>query len=353
MATLGCGRTAVRIVEAGGGPDVTPYVPWTGASWSRTADDTSDASVNLDGLDGRCRSVLETVDPWRHDLVISRDDRDVWAGPIVTPGPRRAFAARDVTAWWDRRPILRDMTFLQEDLGDVFRAVAEAAMASDRRPGVEITHERVGVKGDRTIVAGQHRYAGLELRELARTAVSWTTIGRTVIVTRKRTRPDIEQPVALLEDLDFATPPDVSKSGLAQATTVGIRGGGSVVTPNASDPVYAEATDAAAAARYGFIYRVFTEESILDYGSALAAARARLAQLAYPPVVLTGAALASTARVDIDDLIPGRLIDIRLTETAIPFEARMRLTKVNASATAQGMESISIDVESLVAIEEE
>lgn len=93
--------------RGGGRPFTSPAVAaLTTVSWARTVSDVSEASITIakEGAEDCCAQ-LGQIEPWVHELSIYRDSDLVWQGPIVRVTEARATVvidARDVLAWLDR-----------------------------------------------------------------------------------------------------------------------------------------------------------------------------------------------------------------------------------------------------------
>jgi hypothetical protein len=189
VAELGCGAYEVYVFERG----QTQYVaalPWDSITWGRVVDDTSSASVESTVADGAdCRPDLANVRSWRHEIGIYRDGEVVWAGPILgirSPYEHYAVEARDLTAWWDHRLVHKDHLFVMPtDLATIFQTVHDDAMEPDRSPNFTIETHETRVLSTMEIKKNQNQRAGVVLRDLAKSGIDWTTVGRRTIGVRR------------------------------------------------------------------------------------------------------------------------------------------------------------------------
>lgn len=340
--TLGCGRYTAQIRTRGGGGVLFDKLPCTDGTWERVLDDTSQAGANLAGL-GRTDECFEAIrdgEPMQYELAVARDGGIVWQGPLGSKqadGTKGSYAARDLSAWWDRRVLPVDRIYSQTDLAVIFQQLATDAMLEDPSPNISVATTATGVLGDRKYLAGQNLYVGPELRSLSKAGVDWTMVGRNVLAGGVVVP---TSPIVLLQDRHLVGPPSVSVDGMSMANrvrVVGVGGGEGI------DPIVGEARDEASIAKYGLIDAVIRDESIRDVVSARAAAASRLALSRVPVPILTQITLDADAPVDVDELVPGALVGCAFTSSGIEVAGEYRIKKVACSFKGAG-ETISLTV---------
>lgn len=330
---LGCGQYECYILTRGGG-EVVARFPWTGLSWQRVLDDTSDGSAQGNKAD--CCALIGNIRPWRHEIAIYRNGAEVWVGPLYNPTSppdpsapqiQSRIQARDLSSWWDHRKIHLDHDFSSPtDLAVIFQAYAEDAMQPDPSPGLTIAATLCGVLGVRKVLASQNQIAGLLMRDLANIGVDFTMIGREAMVGGSIVP---ATPIPTLTDDHFMFPPTPNLDGTEQANAVTLVGSGT--SGSGGDLIYETASDADAAHLDGLLESVESDSTILDGASALAGAETRLA-LASSLVMVENAVLAHTAPVTVDQLIPGALCQLELELTCPPISGRFRLKQVDGAA---------------------
>jgi hypothetical protein len=243
---LGCASQYTAVVHwRGGGRPYTPLDRLTAVSWGRTLNDTSTASVTVatSDLGAECCAALGRVEPWAHELTVYRDGALVWQGPITRPVLRRGsvtLEAQDVFAWFDR-------------LVNTFRVTytSSAADAQGRRRGpityiawnhirLNLTQSSLSVPPDYpgimpyvvrrdtglpTIKVEKDgskdttvwtAYLGDILREWAKRGLTWTTVGRRLLLRGRPT--STARATALLTTNHFAGDIEVIKDGTTAAT---------------------------------------------------------------------------------------------------------------------------------------
>jgi hypothetical protein len=332
---LGCAAAyTVQVVERGGTTAVTPPLDFTSLRWSRTLDATSDARVVIDVAEAPdCCQQLEDVHDWRHELLIYRDQERVWEGPISSIDPSSSgeivINAHDVTVWLWMRVIHNRLCFAgscgggNPDLSTIAEAIVRDALEPDD-PNVlpYLVVMPSGEHGER-IYEPLSGYAIDDLDELARTAIDYTALGRSIIIGGPLTFGQLSQ----LTCDDFASDVATIEDGLAAATRGIVRGDGVVGTYGGIDPYY------------GLLERFVEAKDIKDAASARYAATQLVAGANPPPVYVlppSNSELAATAPVCINELVPGVLVPIAVDCTCRPVSSVMRLAAVKVEFDADG-----------------
>lgn len=329
---LGCGQHRAFLQERGG-DGVLTELPWSSLSYGRQIDEISRASVSIPvaGItDEDCCWALDILQAWEHELAIFRDNEEVWVGPVGEPVYTQnavTVPAQDLAAWFEVRILPFDRTYTATDLGTIFAQYVTDALSRDTSPGISVLASPVGVIGDRQVAAVQYRRAADELRELARTAIDWTMIGRTAHVGGEQVPGTTE---LIFVDGDLIDP-TVTVRGLLAASEVIILGGAGHV---AEVPVVGIAGGVDAI--IGLVQHSRNENSILDTNSAEVAADADLALTNPPPAFLEGR-LDPSAGVGFADLIPGAIADVRMQVGCKRVSGMYRLLTVDVQASASGV----------------
>jgi len=334
----------VVLLTRGGGTILAEINPDQGG-FDRRLDDTSELQLTATvggGLDASCCEALEEAYTWATEILVYRDGRDVWVGPVTNitfEHGKVSISASDLSAWWDRR-VLGSLKFIHEDLTDIFVAMSDEAMSSDTSPNLILSPTASGIYGDREVNGSQYDYARDHLQELANTGVDWTAYSRTIIVGPQ------EIPIApyvTFLDEHFTVPPVIQERGNDKATVVIVKGKG--VTGIARDEDFIRF--------YGEVVRVFEEPDIDDQATVDDAAQSRLEFLRDPIFVTTAqnATLKTTAPITLAELIPGIRVRLDSQATCRKLVRDFRLDRVDVSF--DGSVSISlqplgtVDVESV------
>jgi len=330
-SSLGVGEDLQVLLMTRGGSSVICELNPVSGSFTRDVDNTSTLEMQgvTSGLLGQsCCDNWNEVYPWNTEIIVYRDGRDAWCGPVTGVefgyGTVKVTAA-DLTAWWDRRVLPADLTFVGVDLATIFETVANAAMSTDPVANFNIVTTLTGILGDRTYSQTDYKYAKDLLGELAKTGIDFSAYGRTILCGGEQVPAD---PYVVLTDEFWVQPPVVAARGNDQATQVVVRGKG-VTGVATSSAAYTDF--------YGLLVRTFDENEIEDAGSAQTAAETRLALLQEQLYIEagTGGGLKSTAPITLAELIPG--IRIRVDSSAscrkVVADFRLKSVKVGFDGT--------------------
>lgn len=338
-AVLGVGDDIqVLLLTRGGGKVIAELNPTSG-SFTRDVDATSTLEMTgvTSGLLGEsCCDNWNEVYPWNTEIIVYRDGRDAWCGPVTGVqfeyGSVKVTAA-DLTAWWDRRVLPADLNFVNVDIATIFETVANAAMSTDPVANFNIATTLTGVLGTRSYMQSDYKYANDLLNELAKTGIDYSAYGRTILCGGEQVPAD---PYVVLTDEFWVQPPTVSARGNDQATQVIVLGKGVTGVATASTAY----TDF-----YGLLVRTFSENEIEDAASAQSAANTRLALMQDQLYIEagTGGGLKSTAPITLPELIPGIRIRVDSSASCRQVVADFRLKSVKVGFDG----SVSIDLQPL------
>lgn len=332
--SIGCGSWSAYLTPRGGGAPLAE-IPFASLGFSRVLDGSAQCSLSIP-LTGHhrtaCCAVLSTAEPWRDEVVIYRDNDVAFVGPLVsvevgTDGGR--MTVQDLFHWTERRFISTDL-FFSSDASVAFEGIFDAAMAPDTSPNIEMIAHASGVEVVRTVMGKEFQRASDLLRELARTAVDFTTIGRQVIVGGKEVfEPGIGPGASLIVHDEGVSSVTVTKDGSQFATDVAVIG---EPVFQGADRIFGRATRSALL--YGLVQQSFAELEITDTPSADANALARLESM-QPAPLLVSVTFTPSAAFSFKDLIPGRRGDMRISEAAgcLPVMGAMRLRQVGVNVS--------------------
>lgn len=337
---LGCGSYTAQLWTKGGETLVLDDLPVTNVQWARVLSETSDAQANLVGLglNPSCWAAIRDGSSWSHELALVRylyaghGGEVVWQGPITKKTSKftaGGFEMRDLSAWWDRRVISFTETFSDVEVATIFNAIATDA--NDQDPfGLTVDATPFGVTATRVYRAGNYLPAGPELRELTKTGVDWTIVGRDALVGGKVVPAD---PIVFLQDGHLREAPQVDEDGLQFSNDVIVSGAGGGETDN---PVVGRATDLASVAVYGLNTTTVQNDAIRDPTSANAYAASRLALVNVPSVILGDVSLKPETPVLISQLVPGAVVSCAFTQSGIEVAGQFRLQKVAVTGQGEG-----------------
>ncbi|MFN2591706.1 MAG: hypothetical protein ABR532_02600, partial [Candidatus Dormibacteria bacterium] len=319
-------------------------------SLQRKLDDVSTASAAVLGaIDPACLPILGQIEPFEHELVAFRNyrqgDSPAWAGPVTLPTWDPAsltIQARDLFTWLERRDLPFDRSFTTTDLADIFGQYLVDGLYQDASPNITPAFMgEIGTTGVRSVTTASHTLAGDALRELSRSGVDFTLVGRTLRYggLQSDVATTILYDSAVYQDPGGSTP-KLTKQGLNLATRVVVKGGqdgaGNQVVSVVGFPD----------AEHGLITQVVSEPLILDTLSATEAAAGRLTFLNPAPQYLN-VVLTPDAPIRFDELVPGIRIDAAFTVGLVVAQGAFRLSAVDVTASSSG-EAIGLTLVPLV-----
>lgn len=273
MAVAGCGTHTARVLDRHGATVATANV-LTEIEWSRSLDAISTARAVIQP-DEDCCGRLGRISTWRNRLVVYRDGRYVWDGPLTAITwslGQVELRASDVLAWLDVRVPHEDRAFTDVDLTEIAEWLIEDGFAPDDPGHVVEVVGRAGVTGSRSYSRGIGQ-TGDHLRQLAEAGLDYTAIGSKILLL-----PETHLvPVGRLSDADLPDGLEVSEDGLSLGTkwyVAGSEQSGVIGAAGGTDPYY------------GLHERYVEQTEITDQTSADEAARARARASLPVPVVI-------------------------------------------------------------------
>lgn len=336
---LGCGEYHVQIEPRGGGSPVA-LVPWMQINFGRVLDSFSNCTIIMPSSGPArtaCCIAWEKMEPLEHEIVVYRDGKLAWAGPLLdmqTGDNGTQISGRDSYFWFDRRflPLTR---IFEDDLGDIFNTLAEDALSTDPSPNISLHAKPTGVIGERRYNKEDFVRAGDALSELARTAVDFTMVGRDMYTGGLEILfPDelrMWEPAKRLATLRLQ-----GSRIITEMTIIGkpVGDGQSVISGTATGQI----------GKYGLVQVREAEPQILERRSMKKAAMSRLEMLKHPPRFLNFSC-APEAPFGMEDLVPGVKCDVRIDVECERLIEVMRLQSiaVNVVQSNDGGVSESID----------
>lgn len=330
---LGCGDTQAIITDARGGRQILDITPtFSRLDYGRVLDDTSQASTDVvigGTADGDvCCEKLGDTRTWRHALTVYRDNDLVWGpGPITNLLYGRdtvKIIARDISAWLDKRKTRLSYTFEGISAVEIARTLIVDAMAPSDPAGLVdamiIVTPATPHLYDVTVEA--NIYVGDALRELAKSILDFTVVGRSIIISEQLRY----GPFARLTDEDFLADIEVEERGLEAGTDWTVVGATADVIGEAGG------TDS----YFGLLEGIIQDQDVTDPDYVLTEAQRALGVSNPPPVYINmpdDARLSPTAPVCLEQLVPGTLMDIDLRNVCRPISSRNRLTAVKVQLT--------------------
>jgi hypothetical protein len=378
MQVLGCAEGYTAAIHWRGGARAfvaeSAMAGLTSCSWSRTLNDVSEAQavVAKGGAGPGCCSALGQVEPWVHELTICRDGDLVWQGPVTKVTERRdslRIEAQDVSAWLDhlvnttliryvdasgpdgryRAPVTHiAWNILRLNLVDALSQPHDYPQVMDyivrRDPAEQVRFEKDGTHNRSVWTA----YVGDIWRELAKRGLSWTAVGRSLLLRGRPT--DSTVALARLELDHILGDVEVIKDGTSAATygwattqqEQDIEDGLTVGTGRTGTPY----------GRLDTLVKVQGQET--SAADLRQAAREAVAGRYPVPVTISvpdGSQLSPLAPIRVEGLVPGERIDVLAADFCMPVAQGFALTDVEAE-WGDGGEKIGITLVPLADVDE-
>jgi hypothetical protein len=338
MAVAGCGTHSAVILDRTGATVTTAEV-LTEVEWNRVLDATSTARALIQP-DGDCCNRLGRIGSWRNRLVIFRDGKYVWDGPItdVTWSLGQVeILAEDVSVWLDERVPHETKTFTNVDLMEIAQWLIEDGYAPDDPGHTVQVIGRAGISGSRSYTAGVGQ-TGDHLRQLAEAGLDYTVIGSKILLLPENHMASVGR----LSDVDMPEGLEVSEDGKSLVTrwiVAGSSESGVIGADGGIDPYY------------GLHERYVEMSEITDQASAEQAAKARRRTTSAVPVFIDTqqVTISPLAAVDVPSLVPGWCLDITSAMTCRTVSQRLKITGVKVTENGgdddtPGTESVQVQV---------
>lgn len=334
MAGLGCDALyQARILDRGGAVLLDADV-LTRVEYGRLLNGASGARIVVDPDMGCCGQIGE-VRSWRHQLVIYRNGRIMWSGPVAVADWSSGQVEIDALDLWGlltRRVPHADITFDQADSTEVARWLIDDGLAPDDPGHTVAVAALAGVRTVReyTEDVGQSGDHLVELTESG--GIDATVVGSTFVLLPD----DWSESVGTLTDADLPDGLSVVEDGEAVVTRWVVHGpdGSGIKAVAGGEHPY-----------YGLIERVVQDTSVQDQTGADAAARSRLAASLPAPVYVDSqqVTLSPDAGVDLGRLVPGWCVDVATTATCRNIVQRLKLMGLRVVVDGGG-ESIQVQL---------
>lgn len=343
---LGCGNNVPFLYDRRGEVRIAPLGPFESIRWSRNLDDVSDASVLLrPGDNTECCNILRTLEPWQMSVVIFRDDKRVWEGPIRDITYRSGTCLLDcvdVLGWTDRR-IHRGRVQVEpgNSMTEMHAAIQAAFELDD--PNVLPYRFNIGNFSNETVkqdIKPFTQYYGAAIRELARHGVNVTVVGRRIIVWGEQE--ELGRTAVLRTAEHILGDPEIVVSGSDLATRViGVNDEGQYAEVSALDPGVDGPNS-----YYGWVERIVDVPQDTDLQTVSDLAAAEVLTRFPAPIQLrmpNESALSPTAPVTIDELVCGTVVPVLVSEKLCrEVQGLFNLQEVAVVETAEAAETVSI-----------
>lgn len=339
---LGCSVNKAHITWRCGFPRLCSLIGVTNIYYSRVLDDISEAQITISiaGTDDICCECLRDIEPWCHELHITRDSQDVWMGPIteITYGyDTVTIKANDILEWLRVRVAELDLPAPQvpTDLTEIAQQIIDVAFADDGDGPCALDYvvsESTGIVLDLIFPAFTEN-AFEQLDQLSDLGLDFTVVGRSIILGPE----DFPvAPIATLKDEHIIGEIELTKNGNLQGNRWFVHWTGDNGLPAVAE------TDVQC---YGRIERLRSEDTALQtLEDATETAQIYVDAAATAPRLIevpTGSQLAPETPWELREMIPGARVDVSLTKLCVDATQSFRLVGVEVNQDSEG-EKVSI-----------
>ena len=365
---LGCADDYRVFITENDYETVIDGVYWNSIEWNLVLDESATADVTIPARWGgvKCCANLGGLRPWRHGLMIERNDEQVWSGPVtsinrISGGLR--VGASDVMGRFQKRLATRDtdITFDNADAGVAFATVLLNAQIAAEPWELQPPEITVGQPFTRTILVLDFELASDILNDLADSAIDYWVRKNVLYMFEPGTgwmywdgdeTVLLEGPYSAARELVYGTFternfiefPTWSMNGWAQANEVWVPGpdtgeDGAKRLWTASDPLAIADDGVLDHVETGNLYRPEEEDAEISDEVFQKLADSTLAQRSNAPAIIEGVALAENAPVDIENLRPGSLWQLDIFDDCygqLLQVGRLKRGKVTANKDDEG-----------------
>jgi len=361
----------------------------TECTWGRTLNDVSEATATFsrDIFDDCCLEVTK-VHPWTHELTVYRElpgelPAIVWQGPIQRIRIQReaiVVEAMDVFAWLDRLVNTWRMNYTEaepdavgrrrgtvvyiaqniirlnmiesslsepDDYAGLYEYIATRndglSVISWRKDGTTI-EEDPDTGEDEVVVRARiwTEFVGEILRELAKSGLRWTTVGRTLFLRSQSSV--LSLPIARLDFSDFSGETEIIRDGVEAATR-------SFATNQQGEELKGTTVSAGrTVTAYGRLDRLVNVQEDTPTNAQLRRIATNDLAGRYPaPMAISmpgQAQLAPEAAITVRELVPGERIDV-LGEACFEISQGFLLTDVEGTWDDNTGEKITVGLTTL------
>ena len=348
---IGCELHTAYVYDRGGKSRIGQIMPLTQVKWERKRDDISIADISTTNPGPDCLSMLQKVQPGRHELVIFRGQERVWEGPITRIGYYQGsiqIEARDVFHYAYRTIMRAKYNNAYPNIGStVVRAKtilnAELARKEALSPPINVlpyltTYEMAAdAQTSRSTVPYENTVYG-DIDSMAQySGMDYTVIGRRILIFDTHT---VFYTTPMVTEADFLGEAVITVYGMELATHAAVFSstGNIYGVVGANDPYYGE---------WEILDAAYDEDGTDAPTKAALTSQAQrnlAGRLPAPLVVRVpdNSTLNPSGALKMTDLVPGARIPLRATLTAIQVTQQQKLDDVQVSETGEDGETIQV-----------
>lgn len=346
---MACTLTEAYLYDRGGEQRIGRLWPLTSTRWERVRDDISSARIVMHSPDPECHKWLEIAEPGRHELVVFRNGKRSWEGPITFSeemGRGMEIQAKDIGHYLNRTIMRSAYDNSYPKIGYAVDRVQKILVNELARkealeppynilPYLDIRSSSDGAKTARKTLRYE-KYVFEELDQMAaKGGIDYTVIGRSIVVWD--THESIGEGPRLTE-ADFDGDIAVTTYGMEAATVSAVTDGqGRFSKFGGVDDFYGEIELLHTSFEVGdsaHVAEQLTTEEMAKQAQRNMSGR-------YPAPVVVRVPQNTTLRRDTVDkiydlLVPGVRFDVRATKTYRKVEQTQKLDRVVFEETSKG-----------------
>jgi hypothetical protein len=353
---LGCGTGGAFITGQCGFPTVCVLSGIKNLHWTRALDDVSEAEIII-GLGGDenspCCECMRDIEPWCHELHITRNGIEEWCGPItqvIYSFNQIRITAVDMAGWLDVKiPALdTDYTAVDTDLTTIAFGNSDSIL----NVALSETNECIldDVQAYPNSIAGKRKFiafgaTSLEyLNDLSQSGLNYTTLGRSIILSG-----EIDQlvPLAILRDEHILGEIEVLKDGLQAGNRWYVH-----YAENEGIPAVYSTSDPDTYC-YGRVERMRTEDTLQTAVDAqvVGGLYAEASKIAPRMIeVPEGSKLSPETPWTLQQMVCGTRVDVQLSKLCFPVEQSFILNRVEVDEDSESGEEIKISLTPINAV---
>lgn len=362
QGVLGLGTNRAFIYDRGGQRLRGEITPLARLNWGRKRDDISKVLLTTNGFGSDCGALLENTHTWQHEIVVFRDGKRVWEGPITRiqdSADGVEMEAWDVLGYVYRRimrqgyndayRLVNGVVAGQETVVQRATQIVMNALAPDNPNVLEYVTSLnfPDDAGQSRVVPDYSKMAWEEVDDMAATAgLDYSTIGRRIMLW------DTHRPLGRLPEMrsiHFSDPPVISEYGMQFSTHFGVTNNNGIWGA-ATRPIGPEGLIEMLASAYGetegAATEVLTPAGIAALESTLNKQAERNIAGRYPvPMVVRvpdNSTLSPETPIGINQLVPGVWIPLRAQGLVRSVAQWQKLDVVTVEQSGDSPERVAV-----------
>lgn len=339
--SLGSGSNEAWVYNKDATQPVVPLETSTNLRWGRVMNDISTADVSLTiPSNEEHSSILGQIGTWGHSVVMFRDGKRCWEGPITNLIWKRggmAIQAKDVLGWSMRKAthIARLVASSAPATDEMYYDITQVFSSHD--PNVLAHVQRIGAGTGPPATRDVKLFGGYysdQLTELAKGGACFTVVGRKIVLWPVTST--IGRTATLLPEEHMSGEVEIEEDGMGLSTHA--------VAVN-DESLYGLAAGNAIHSFYGQLEEVVPYDCVDAPTLAAVAEQWREAHFPAPLSlnVSQGSVLSPEAPFEIEELVAGTLVPVKVERGVRLLEATQQLMSMEVTDGPEG-EKVAVTV---------